>query len=400
MPWQETDAMKERVKFVLEWERRWNEGEGRLNFAALCREFGVSRQVGYACIERYRGANHDLRSLEERSRRPLTSPTKVGDELEDFIVAARKLHPTWGPKKLRAWLMNHHPQVALPAPSTMGEILHRRGMTLPHVRRVRATKASTQPFADIKGPNAAWCVDFKGNFRTRDGIACYPLTVIDAHSRLLLRCEGLLEPDGRHVQRVFDSAFSEFGLPAAIRSDNGPPFASAGAGGLTKVSVWWIRLGIRLERIAPGKPQQNGRQERFYRTLTAETAKPPRANLRAQQRAFDVFRREYNEERPHEALEQKPPATVYARSPRRYPCPLQRFDVDPWNQLLRVDKNGFIRWAKRQIFVSTALAHEDIELRYDGENEEWDVVFGPLVIGRLRETVAGPTLLPQGVDWQ
>jgi len=386
--------MKERVKFVLEWERRWNEGEGRLNFAALCREFGVSRQVGYACIERYRGANHDLRSLEERSRRPLTSPTKVGDELEDFIVAARKLHPTWGPKKLRAWLMHHHPQVALPAPSTIGEILHRRGLTLPHVRRVRTTKASTQPFGNISGPNAAWCVDFKGNFRTGDGIACHPLTVIDAHSRLLLRCEGLLEPDGRQVQRVFDSAFSEFGLPAAIRSDNGPPFASVGAGGLTKVSVWWIRLGIRLERIAPGKPQQNGRQERFHRTLKAETAKPPRANLRAQQRAFDVFRREYNEERPHEALEQKPPATVYARSPRRYPCPLHRFVVDPWNQLLRVDKNGFIRWAKRQIFVSTALAHEDIELRYDGENEEWDVVFGPLVIGRLRETVAGPNLLP------
>ncbi len=254
--------MKERVKFVLEWEKRWNEGEGRLNFAQLCREFGISRQVGYDCVERYRAANSDVRSLQERSRRPLSTPTKVADEVEDFIVAARKLHPTWGPKKLRAWLMHEAPRVPLPAPSTIGEILHRRGMTRPLQRRERAMKATTQPFGNVTGPNATWCVDFKGNFRTSDGITCYPLTLIDAHSRLLLRCEGLLEPDGRQVQRVFDSAFSEFGLPSAIRSDNGPPFASVGAGGLTKLSVWWIRLGIRLERIASGKPQQNGRQER------------------------------------------------------------------------------------------------------------------------------------------
>ena len=370
------------------------EGEGRLNFAQLCREFGVSRQVGYDCVERYRVANNDLRSLQERSRRPLSTPTKVADQVEDFIVAARKLHPTWGPKKLRAWLMHEAPHVPLPAASTIGEILHRRGMTRPLRRRERATKASTQPFGSVTGPNATWCVDFKGNFRTSDGIACYPLTLIDAHSRLLLRCEGLLEPDGRQVQRVFDSAFSEFGLPCAIRSDNGPPFASVGAGGLTKLSVWWIRLGIRLERIAPGKPQQNGRQERFHRTLKAETAKPPRATLRAQQRAFDFFRKEYNEDRPHEALDQKPPATVYVCSPRRYPRPLERFEIDPWNPLLRVDKNGFIRWEKRQVFVSTALAHEDIELRYDGEEEKWSVVFGPLLIGRFIETPSGPQFTP------
>jgi transposase InsO family protein len=394
MPWQKTDPMKERVKFVLEWERRWNAGEGRMNFAELCREFGISRQVGYGWLGRYRESSHDVQSIAERSRRPLTSPSKVSDELEDFIVAARKLHPTWGPKKLRSWLQNCNPQVVLPSPSTLGEILRRRGMTMPHQKRMRTSKAATQPFAETTGPNSTWCVDFKGNFKTGDGINCYPLTLIDAYSRLLLRCEALLEPDGRHVQRIFDSAFCEFGLPAAIRSDNGPPFASVGAGGLTKLSVWWLRLGIRVERIAPGKPQQNGRQERFHRTLKAETAKPPKANLSAQQRAFDLFRKEYNEERPHEALHQKPPVTAYSRSARRYPRALERFEVEYWNQAMRVDKKGFIQWENQPVFISTALAHEDVKLRYDGEDEQWDVVFGPLLIGRLHVSAKGPSLRP------
>lgn len=378
--------MKERVKFVLEWERQWNEGEGRMNFSALCRAFGISRQVGYVWLRRYRKADHDLVAMREHTRRPLTSPMKVSEEMEDFLVTARKLHPTWGPKKLRAWIAHHRAQVELPAQSTIGEVLRRRGLTLPCRRRVRATKACTQPFADVTGPNATWCVDFKGHFRTQDGRTCYPLTIIDAYSRFLIRCEGVESPDGREVQRIFDSAFCEFGLPAAIRSDNGPPFASVGAGGLTPLSVWWLRLGIRVERIAPGKPQQNGRQERFHRTLKAETTTPPRAHLRAQQRVFDLFRKEYNQERPHEALGQKPPCTIFLLSARTYPRALVRFQPDdPWDQMLRVDKSGFIRWQNQPLFISTALAHEDIELRYDGDREQWHVVFGPLSIGWIRE---------------
>jgi transposase InsO family protein len=217
MPWKETDSVKERVKFVLEWEKLWNEGEGRLNFAALCREFGISRQVGYVWLTRYREAN-DLEALRERARRPHTSPSKVTDEMEDFLVAARKLHPTWGPKKLRAWLAHYRPHLELPAQSTIGEVLRRRGLILQHRRRVRATKASTQPFADVTGPNATWCADFKGRFRTQDGAKCHPLTIIDAYSRFLIRCEGVEAPDGREVQRVFDSAFQEFGLPHTIRT--------------------------------------------------------------------------------------------------------------------------------------------------------------------------------------
>jgi len=386
--------MKERVKFVLEWERRADEGEGVFNVSELCREFGISRQVGYGWMARYRDARKDLRVLEARSRRPLTSPSKVSDVLEDFLVRARKLHPTWGPKKLRGWLADLHPELELPAPSTIGEVLQRRGLTHRKRRRERASKAVTQPFADVSGPNATWCVDFKGHFKTLDGRVCYPLTIIDAHSRYLIRCEGIEDPNGREVQRIFDSAFLEFGLPATIRSDNGPPFASVGAGGLTKLSVWWLRLGIRVERITPGKPQENGRQERFHRTLKAETTKPPQSDLRAQQRAFDLFRKEYNDERPHEALGQKPPTTCFTFSPRRYPRPLVRFVTDaPWDYALRVDKTGFIRWNDNRLFVSTALAHEDVELRYDAANERWCVVFGPLAIGWLHETPT-PTFRP------
>lgn len=389
MPWKETDVMKERVKFVLEWETRWDEGEGRLNFSALCREFGISRQVGYDWVERYRAARFDVSAVKERSRRPRTSPTKVDADVEELLVAARKAWPTWGPKKLRAWLADHYPKLGeLPAQSTIGEVLRRRGLTVPHRRkRVRATQASTQPFAEVTGPNATWCVDFKGHFRTQDGRVCYPLTILDAHSRFLIRCEGVEDPNGREVKRIFDSAFSEFGLPAAIRSDNGPPFASVGAGGLTALSVWWLRLGIRVERIEPGKPQQNGRQERFHRTLKAETIAPSKADMRAQQRAFDLFRKRYNEERPHEALGQRTPDSCFALSARRYPCPLVRLTSDePWDHTMRIDKEGFLRWREQRLFISRALAHEDVTLRYEETTQEWLVVFGPLCVGCLSET--------------
>jgi putative transposase len=396
MPWKETDSMKERVKFVLEWEKRWNAGEGKLNFAELCREFGISRQVGYDWVRRYQDARHSPSALKERSRRPHRSPAKVSDEVEEFLVAARKTWPSWGPKKLRAYLSERYPKLAeLPAPSTIGEVLRRRGLTVPRrLKRVRATQAATQPFANVTGANATWCVDFKGHFRTHDGRVCYPLTVIDAHSRFLIRCEGIDDPNGREVQRIFDSAFSEFGTPATIRSDNGPPFASVGAGGLTDLAVWWLRLGIRVERIEPGKPQQNGRQERFHRTLKAETASPPRANMRAQQRAFDLFRRIYNYERPHEALGQKTPAASFALSPRRYPRPLVKLATSaPWEHVERIDKDGFIRWHNERLFITRALAHEDVSIEYDGASEEWLVIFGPLCVGVLKETPR-PTFRP------
>jgi len=247
MPWSRTNPLKERVKFVLEWEKRWNAGEGRMNLSELCREFGISRETGYVWLRRYRQTNHDLRALEERSHRPLHIPNQVPQDMQDFIVAARKRRPTWGPRKLRAHLVDCNPGVSFPSESAIAAILQRNGLTsLRRRRRKRLVVPATRPFAAATGPNAVWCVDFKGWVRTGDGRRCYPLTLIDAYSRYLLRCEALLDPDTRHVEPIFDSAFQEFGTPAAIRSDNGPPFASTGAGGLTTLSVWWTKLGIRL----------------------------------------------------------------------------------------------------------------------------------------------------------
>lgn len=375
---------KERLKFVLEWEARWDQGEGRCNVAALCREFGISRQQGYVWIARYRQAGHDVAAVASRSSRPATSPTKVQESLEHFVVAARKKWPSWGPRKLHAWLVERYPEVQFPAPSTMGEILRRRGFSNTRRKRARPPSAAEMPFAATSKPNATWCVDFKGHFKTGDGRTCYPLTLIDAHTRFLLRCEIVEEPDGRHVQEIFDSAFREFGLPASVRSDNGPPFASTGAGGLTMLAVWWIRLGIRLERIRPGKPQENGRQERFHRTLKAETAAPPKASLRAQQRAFDEFRQAYNEQRPHEALELQTPDSQYVASNRLYPRPLLRFEAFAWEVPVVIDKRGMMLWRKQSLYVSSALAHELVILRTDEMREDhWDVVFGPLSIGVL-----------------
>jgi transposase InsO family protein len=388
MAWKETDVMKERVKFVLEWERRWNESEGQVNVSELCRMFGISRETGYYWLRRYREAGHDLAALQQRSRRPKSSPTAVSEEVQDLVVAARKLHPKWGPRKLRAWLQQRKPGVAWPSASAMGSILQRRGLTVPRRRRRRrAPPTAAPPFTHCNAPNAVWCIDFKGKFRLGDRQWCHVLTLLDAYSRYLLRCEALLEPNGREVERILDSAFREFGVPDTIRSDNGPPFASTAAGRLTQLSVWWLRLGIALQRIQPGKPQQNGRQERVHLTLELEdVVRPPRPNIRVQQRTLDLWRREYNEERPHEALELKPPATVYEPSRRRYPRPLLQPDVQPWAHPCRVDAQGFIRWRRCKVFISSALRHEEVTLELDTHDGKWEVRFGSIVLGTIDES--------------
>lgn len=374
--------MQERVKFVLEWECRWNEAQGgRVNFSQLCRAFGISRETGYVWLRRYREAGHDVRALEDHSRRPLHSPTAIDEEMQSLVVAARKLHPRWGPRKLHAWLVDMHPAGEFPSPSCMGDILKRHGLTHPRKHRRRRAVPSSQPFADCKAPNDVWCIDFKGKFRTRDGRWCHALTLIDAYSRFLLRCEAISDPNGKEVERILDSAFLEFGLPAAMRSDNGPPFASTAAGGLTRLSVWWLKLGIRLERIEPGKPYQNGRQERVHLTLE-EVVNPPRANLVAQQRAFDLWRREYNEERPHEALRQKPPERAFQRSTRRYPRPLKPRHDEFAFETASVDKQGCIKWRGKKVFISTALFGEAVEMTPTDQGL-WEVNYGPILLGHL-----------------
>jgi integrase-like protein len=236
----------------------------------------------------------------------------------------------------------------------------------------------------VGGAAASSSCLFKGWFLTGDGRRCYPLTLIDAFSRFLLRCEALLDPDGKHVRSIFDSAFLEFGLPAAIRSDGGPPFASNGPARLTHLSVWLLQLGIRVEIIAPGKPQQNGRLERLHRTLKDETASPPARDLRAQQRVFDPWRRQYNHDRPHEALQLRTPAAVYVRSSRSYPRPLIKPELDPFAQVARVDKNGCIPWHRRPLFISSALKHEYLQIE-PTDDGRWSVSWGPILLGHLDE---------------
>jgi transposase InsO family protein len=379
MPWKETDVRKERVKFVLEWERQ--RAEGRPNVAELCRIFGVSRDTGHRLIQRYQRGGYDVRAVEEHSRRPYNSPSAVTEAMQDVVIRLRKKRPRWGPRKLRELLLARNAEYIVPSASAIGDILKRHGLSRPRAKRRHSSVPRTQPFAGCTRPNAVWCVDFKGQFRTRNGKVCYPLTIMDAFSRYLLGCEVLLEPDGPSARRVFDSVFREFGLPDVIRSDNGPPFATPGAGGLSQLSIWWIKLGIRPERIEPGKPQQNGRHERMHRTLKLEAASPPRDNPRAQQRACDIFRKQYNEERPREALGGKPPVHFYQRSMRSYPRPLF-YEYDVLCPLLLVNPSGFISWYRKQIFISAVLAREHISLIPIG-GTLWEVRFAHVKLGTL-----------------
>lgn len=375
--------MSERVKFILQWEQRWNAAEGRrVDVAELCRMFGVSRQTGYVWIRRYQQAGHDLRAMEERSRRPHHNPREVDPQVQDLIVEARKAHPKWGPVPLRRWLVERFPRVAFPSPSCFAMILKRRGLSPPRKRRrVRSSTSVeiTPPFPECTKPNHTWCMDFKGWFRLGTREKCYPFTLLDAFSRLLLRCEALLDPSAYRVRSILDSAFREYGLPLAIRSDGGPPFfAPASPLALSSVGIWLLRLGVIVECIAPGKPQQNGRLERFHRTLKHSV--DPAVDLFAQQRGFDMFRAEYNYERPHAALGLRTPWSFYQCSKTRYPRPLKRLDSGlPMHDEI-VDRRGSISWHKRRLFIGEAFAGERLSL-WPIEGSLWDVYFGPLCIG-------------------
>ena len=267
--------------------------------------------------------------------------------------------------------------------STIGEILRRHGLTVPRKKRPRATPNS-QPLRHATGANTVWCADFKGWFRCQDGSRCDPLTISDAYSRFLLRCQVVKHPDGLHCKPLFEATFREYGLPDCLRIDNGAPFASVGVGGLSELSVWWIKLGIRPERIEPGKPAQNGRHERMHRTLKEETAQPPHANLREQQKAFDQFRQEYNQERPHAALKGKTPAECYQESPRPYPSRIEPVEYPADFTVRQVSEGGQIRWNRAYVFVGRALGGEPIGLEPIAEGL-WRVWFSFYELGEFDE---------------
>jgi putative transposase len=376
MPWSETCAMDERMRFVVA------ASEDDAVMSELCAEFGISRQTGYKVLARYR--DEGVEGLKERSRAPLSHGRAREEAVVEAVLALRERHPTWGPKKLRKKLGERLPGVEPPARSTIGDWLRKEGLTSPRRPR-RRCPPFTSPFLAADGPNAVWCADFKGWFLTGDRRRCDPLTISDAMSRYLLRCQALDRPDGAHARPVFEAAFCEFGLPLAIRSDNGPPFASIGAGGLSRLSVWWIKLGVKPERIEPGKPQQNGRHERMHRTLKAETADPPAASLAEQQRRFDAFRVIYNDERPHEALDFETPSALYRASPRAYPCALREPAYPPGVAVRRVRSNGEIKWGGDLVFVSEALIGEPVAIE-ETEEGEWLVRFADVELGCIDKT--------------
>jgi len=371
MPWMETCAVDQRMRFVLECLR------GEYSMAAVCRVFGISRRVGYKWLRRYGLEGVD--GLKDRNRAPRRHPNEILPSIEGAVLAARRKHPTWGPKKLRVLLERSDPQTPWPACSTIGEILIRHGLTVPRKRRHR-TPPQTGPFRACDEPNSTWCADLKGWFRTGDGTRCDPLTMSDAFSRYVLRCQGLVHTGFETVEPLFEATFREYGLPRVIRTDNGSPFASRGLGGLSRLSVWWVKLGIVHERIDPGHPEQNGRHERMHRTLKAETASPPAQTFRGQQRRFDLFGLEFNQQRPHEALGMATPASIYVYSPRPYPERVSDVTYPDDVEVRRVKPNGVFNWKNRRVFLGEAFGRELVGLEAI-DDRYWRVWFSRVALG-------------------
>ncbi len=376
MPWKVNALVEQRLRFVQACQCE------EANLSEVCREFEISRQTGYVWLKRYRAAG--LVGLEDRSRAPGSHPNQVTAAVEEEILRIRQEeHQRWGARKIRRLLQRRGCAERVPAASTIGLILQAKGLTMPQRRRTRAPRR-TEPLAHADGPNRVWCADYKGWFRSGDGRKCDPLTISDAYSRYLLRCQLVEAEDQRQAQPVFEAAFREYGMPERIRTDNGSPFGSNGDVGLTGLAVWWIKLGIYPERIRAGRPQENGRHERMHLTLQLETASPPAASWRQQQRRFDQFRREYNEERPHEALGQVPPAEVYAASGRVWPSRLPEVSYGPEQAVRWVDAGGQIKWRGERIFVSHALRGEPVGLQEMGAGA-WRVRFSFYELGVAEE---------------
>lgn len=375
MPWNEVSPMQQKRFFIADHAR------GTFTMTELCARYDVSRKTGYKWVARFEEAG--LPGLEDRSRRPTSSPNATAPEQVRVIVALRRKHPHWGAKKLLEILTQRHPRIAWPAPSTICDILAREGL-ITHRRRRRYPGHGGRPEVLMAEPNQTWCADFKGQFKTGDGIYCYPLTVTDGCSRLLLGCKGRFSTEHAGAQPVFQRLFRTYGLPKIIRTDNGVPFASCGLGRLSRLSVWWIRLGIYPELIELGHPEQNGRHERMHRTLKAETARPPAASMQAQQRRFDRFRAEYNDERPHEALDMATPSSIYRPSPRPFPEHVPAVVYPAHFELRLVSAAGFIRINTIPVNVTHVLVGEYVGLEEVGDGI-WDVYYGPIRLGQLNE---------------
>jgi transposase InsO family protein len=352
MPWKESSVMDERLRFVA----RLLEGE---QMSLLCREFGISRKTGYKIFDRYK--DHGLEGLTDRSRRPVRYANQLPHQIETAIVRAKQDKPHWGARKIRELLVRRLAgDVRVPAKSTIHAVLDRHGLIKPAIRRRHATGT---PLSLGQAPNDLWCADYKGEFRLGNNSYCYPLTVTDHASRYLLLCEALQSTREELAFTAFERLFKERGLPAAIRSDNGVPFASANAlFNLSRLAVWWLRLGIEIERIKPGRPQQNGRHERMHLTLKREATRPPGRNSLQQQAKFDAFLQEFNTERPHEALAMKCPGELYKPSPRRYRG-LPEISYPFHDREILVTACGRICLHRKKINFSTVFAGQTVGIK-------------------------------------
>ena len=380
MPWEQTSAMDQRVKFIADClSDRYSKSE-------LCRAYGISRPTAYKWINRYHESKAE--GFKELSRAPHHHPNQTCEEVREMIVQTKLYRQSWGPKKVLDYLRENGPQLHWPADSTAGEILKRAGLVKRRLKRPHVT-AYSEPFGSCQAPNHIWSADFRGDFALGNHRRCYPLTLSDNFSRYLLLCRALEHPSYAAVRPWFEWAFREYGLPGAIRTDNGAPFASLAIGGVSELSKWWIQLGIRPERIKPGKPSQNGRHERMHRTLKREVA--PQPTHQRQQHHFDLFQQQYNSERHHESLERKTPASVYYPSARVYPEKILPIEYDSKTVVRHVRHNGEIKWRSELIYISQVLAHEPLGLKQI-EEQKWEVRYSFHLLGILDERLK--TVLP------
>lgn len=372
MPWRTTCPMDQRERFINDWLREeWC-------FSELCRSYGISRKTGYKWLERFKAGG--MAELADDSRAHRGHPATTPEAIQRQVLALRQRHPFWGPRKLKSRLERLHPQQQWPASSTVGELLKRHGLVVPRRGRAR-TPSYVGPFYESLAPNDVWAADFKGWFRTQDGSRIDPLTVTDQASRYLIRCRAVEKTDAVNVKAQLTTAFREYGLPKALRTDNGVPFATVGLAGLSELSVWLIRLGVTPERIRPAHPEENGAHERMHRTLKQQTAKPPADNPKAQQDVFDHFRVEFNDERPHEYLGMRPPSDVYTPSPRPFPQKLPELEYAAGDTLRLVTTNGTINFKDKRIYLSNALIDQTVKVE---ENDKgWNVWYGPVLLGEL-----------------
>jgi len=383
MPWNETDAMEQRCQLVMAY------ASGQFEMAELCRLYGVSRPTGYKWVQRHR--QQGVLGLQPHSRAPHHCPHRMPEQVARWLLAERRAHPHWGPRKLLRRYQIAHSQAG-PSRSAIADLLRRQGLSQPSRRR-RVGKRAGRRVAAVQAANELWTIDFKGQFRMGDRRWCYPLTVMDSASRYLLACQGELRIQGEQVERHMRKLFECYGLPKAIHSDNGAPFAGTGLTGLSRLSVSWLKLGIELHRSRPGCPQDNGAHERMHRTLKAQTARPAAANLGAQRRRFHRFRREYNQERPHEALNDRTPSELYCCSTRAYSKQIELSHYPGHFEVRRVRSDGSIKWRGRFLFVSQALRGELIALEEVDEGI-WSLWFMAHLLGRMDVRTMKITYVP------